>query len=83
MTKFGLYTCGEWRDGEMPKVTPIYVVNYDQRNIAYQVERRDYGDFIDWVAQTWERSDDLIGEDETSADYLDRRGIHVRELSWK
>jgi len=82
MTNFAHYACGSWREGQLPNITPIYIVSYDQANTAYQVPRRHYDAFVDWVAQAWESSDDFIGEDETSAEYLERRHIHIREDTW-
>lgn len=83
MTDFALYHVGDWRNGEAPKLrTATYVVNYDQRNRAYQIDRDQYDDFIQWVAEKWELENEPHDTDagETCADYLDRIGVSIREL---
>lgn len=81
MTDFALYHEGNWRDGEMPKISgATYIVNYDQRNRAYYVQKDEYEDFIEWVAQNWEIDRDPREDDEEAGDYLDRIGVSIREV---
>jgi hypothetical protein len=88
MTDFALNHEGKWRDGEAPKISgATYVVSYDQTNQAYHIDKSDYDDFVEWVADTWqtdyeprgfwdEEEEDMIFE--CAQDYLDRRCINVR-----
>lgn len=80
MTDFALNHEGQWRDGEMPKITAAtYIVNYDQKNTAYHIQKSDYEDFIEWVAVTWETDYKPREDDEEASEYLDRIGASVRE----
>lgn len=82
MTNFAHYACGFWRDGQMPAITPVFIVSYDQKNHAYQVARDEYDAFVQWVAQTWARDDEVRGDEESNTDYLERLGVTIRELNW-
>lgn len=81
MTDFAIFFEGSWRDGQPAADThATYVVWYDQKHTAYRVARRDYDDFIEWVAVQWETSDLRdVENDETASDYLDRIGVQVYE----
>lgn len=80
----------KWKDGQMPKGKPgNTVVNYDQNNHAYDIAPEDMPDFLEWVANTWDNGTDPRGfwdegaevvHPEVARDYLDRRGITVREF---
>jgi len=79
MTDFALNHEGKWRDGEAPKISgATYVVSYDQTNQAYHIDKSDYDDFVEWVADTWQTDYEPREEDEEAEDYLERRCINVR-----
>ena len=80
MTDFGYRHKGSWRDGEAKKFGPkTYCVSYDQKNDIYVVDQDEYDEFMEWVAVTWERSDQFMNENESAVDYLDRIGVTVSE----
>ena len=81
MTDFALYHKGTWRDGELPKISgATYVVNYDQRNRAYHIQKDEYDEFIEWVAQNWEIDRTPREDNEDAGDYLERIDVLVREI---
>jgi hypothetical protein len=89
-TDFSAYFVAKWKDGAFPKaVDGNTVVNYDQTNHAYDIAAEDMAAFVEWVADNWQSDNDPRGlwdeaaEDmvaEAAQDYLDRRGISVREV---
>ena len=80
-TDFALYHEGTWRAGEMPKVSgATYVVAYDTRYRAYHIQKDEYEEFIEWVAQNWEIDRAPREDGEEAGDYLERIDVSVREL---
>jgi len=89
-TDFSVYFVAKWKDGQMPKAASgNTVVNYDQTNHAYDIAAEDMPAFIEWVANTWQSDTEPRGfldedaeemTDEDAQDYIDRRGISVRQV---
>ena len=81
MTNFALNHEGKWRDGEASKISgATYVVSYDQSNQAYHIDKSDYDDFVEWVAETWQIDTNPREEDEEAEDYLERIDCSIREV---
>ena len=84
MTNFANHHQGRWRDGDLPKHgNATVIVNYDQRNDAYDIQPHERDAFIKWVAAMWETDNEPrdIEGDEAAADYLDRIGVSVSDIA--
>ena len=45
---------GNWKDGQLPNTDScLVVVNYDQKNTAYVIEKDQYDDFCEHVMVAW------------------------------
>jgi len=84
MTDFAAYHAGTWRDGEPMRFSNRYlVVSYDTKHRLYEISRKNYSDFIDWVACTWSPDRKPMNDGEESSEYLDRIGVRISELELK
>jgi hypothetical protein len=83
MTDFALYHEGQWRDGEMPKISgATYIVSQDTRNHAYRIQKDEYDGFLEWIAGKFSGDNDpMFGVDFDGdiSEYLDEIGVSVRE----
>lgn len=81
MTDFSLHHVGSWKAGEAPTIkTATYVVAYDQKSDAYQIESTDFDSFVEWVASIWPGDNDVQEETETTESFLDRIGVSISEM---
>lgn len=82
-TDFAMDFCGEWRDGEMPKITKkVMLVSHDQTTKSYAVDADQMDNFKEWVAGLWASDNDpMFGVDFDGDvdEYLDEIGVNVRE----
>ena len=84
MTDFALYHEGQWRDGELPKISgATYIVSHDTRHHAYHIQKDEYDDFLHWVGSKFSSDYDPMFSLDFEGDideYLDEIGVSVREV---
>lgn len=82
-TDFAGDFCGEWRDGEMPKITKhIVIVSHDTRHKAYAVDDDQMDNFKEWVAAHWSGDNDPmygVDFDGDLDEYLDEIDVSIRQ----
>lgn len=77
---FAIRQRGHWRDGELPKNFGNVMVSYDQSNRSYDIDDGEWGEFLEWVALTWQSDNEPLDDGEDAQSYLDRRGVSIRRI---
>ena len=55
----------------------LRAVVHDNTARMYCIFKADAADFVEWVALKWQKDNDLIGDDESAEDYLDRIDVRI------
>jgi hypothetical protein len=74
----------KWKAGQSPKwdypvssQETLRAVLHDQTYMLYSIFKDDVAGFAEWVAREWQKDNDLIGDDESAEDYLDRIDVKI------